>query len=792
MDIRQLLLAAFEVEHREHIDAIRDALAGGTAESGPDWNDVFRRAHSLKGASRAVDLPAVEAVAHRLEALFERVATQEAGLSRTDTAAVHLALDRIEAYVAGLTDGTGPDMPGDALAALDRTLDPAAQPEPPTAPVPAPAPPEPVPPANPAPIRPGSVDQPAEAPQAGVVEAPQAGPVEAPQAGPVEAPQAGPAESPQGLLRVPAEAIEALTRATHDLASALGGETQVAEGLGRLARRAADLARLAEGLRGGAAARRWSGSAKASTAISTERTETRSDAEWRSLEAGLLALSRDAAEVSRLRSAVAASVEGAMARVSGEAERLALVPAETAFGGFPRALRDLARESGREIAVTARGLELPVDRGMLQVLKDPVLHALRNALSHGADAPEARQAQGKPSPLAIGLDVSVQGARLLIRIHDDGRGPDLAAIAETALRRGLLDPGVEPDDAALLALVFEPGFSTAAAVDTLSGRGMGLSVVADAARRLGGSVRLAARAPFGTELTMSLPLSAARRAMLLVEAGGVTYALPSAAAERLLRLAPADLTPAMGRLVTRLEIEGVGATLPVLDLRSLLGLAGAAEPEAGGTRPAILLRAAGRRCVLTVDGLSDVRTLRVLPAPPIGADPRLVSGTVILAGDRPALVLDADGLVVRAGDAGRGAAPEPTGPRGTIVQAPRSTILVVDDSITTRTLEKGILEAAGYRVVVCVDGQDALDRLRAGIEPVDLVVADVEMPRLDGFGLVQALRADEAFARLPVILMTSRGDAEDVARGLELGADAYLTKQTFDQRQLLDTIGQLL
>ncbi|MCJ2045222.1 response regulator [Methylobacterium sp. J-078] len=786
MDIRQLLLAAFEVEHREHIDAIRDALAGGTAESGPDWNDVFRRAHSLKGASRAVDLPAVEAVAHRLEALFERVAAQDAGLSRTDTAAVHLALDRIEAYVAGLTDGAGPDMPGDALAALDRTLDPAAAPEPPAAPTP--APPEPVLPEKPSLARPVPVDQPAEAPQASAAQAPQAGAV--------EIPQAGPAEGPQGLLRVPAEAIEALTRATHDLASALGGETQVAEGLGRLARRAADLARLAEGLRGGAAARRRSGSAKASTPVSTpastERTETRSDAEWRSLEAGLLALSRDAAEVSRLRGAVAASVEGAMARVSGEAERLALVPAETAFGGFPRALRDLAREAGREIAVTARGLELPVDRAMLQVLKDPVLHALRNALSHGADAPEARRDQGKPSALAIGLDVSVQGARLLIRIHDDGRGPDLAAIAETARRRGLLAPGAEPEREALLALVFEPGFSTAAAVDTLSGRGMGLSVVADAARRLGGSVRLAARAPFGTELAMSLPLSAAQRAMLLVEAGGVTYALPSAAAERLLSLSPGDLTPAMGRLVTRLRIEGADATLPVLDLRSLLGLAGATEPELGGTRPAILLRGAGRRCVLTVDGLSDVRTLRVLPAPPIGADPRLVSGTVILAGDRPALVLDADGLVARAGETGRGAAPEPTGPRGTIAQAPRSTILVVDDSITTRTLEKGILEAAGYRVVVCVDGQDALDRLRAGIEPVDLVVADVEMPRLDGFGLVKALRADEAFARLPIILMTSRGDAEDVARGLELGADAYLTKQTFDQRQLLDTIRQLL
>lgn len=745
MDIRQLLLAAFEVEHREHIDAIRTALAGGTAESGPDWNDVFRRAHSLKGASRAVDLPAVEAVAHRLEALFERVSAQDGGLSRDDAAAVHLALDRIEAYVAGLSDGAGPDMPGDALAALDRALDPAAAPPEP------PAPPPPAPPPAAPPVVPVAKNVPADAL----------------------------AEGQQALLRIPADAIEALTRATHDLASALGGEALVADGLTRLARRAAELARLVERLRLADASR--AGAAG----------ETRAEADWRTLELGLTGLSRDAAEVSRMRGALGASVEGAMARVSGEAERLALVPAETAFGGFPRALREHAREAGREIEVAVRGLELPVDRGMLQVLKDPVLHALRNALSHGAEPPEARERQGKAPALAIGLDVSVQGGRLVIRIGDDGRGPDLAAIAETARRRGLLAPGAEPGPEALLALVFEPGFSTAAAVDTLSGRGIGLSVAADAARRLGGTVRLAPRAPFGTELVMSLPLSAARRAMLLVEAGGVTYALPSTSAERLMRLGEADLGSAMGRTVTRVEIDGVAATIPVLDLASLLGAA-TEGPRTGETRPAILLRTAGRRCVLAVDALADVRTLRVLPAPPIGADARLISGTVILPGDRPALVLDAEGLAARAADSGNGAAPQSTLTRGTIVQAPRSTILVVDDSITTRTLEKGILEAAGYRVVVCVDGQDALDRLRAGIEPVDLVVADVEMPRLDGFGLVKALRADTAFARLPIILMTSRGDAEDVARGLDLGADAYLTKQSFDQRQLLDTIGQLL
>ncbi|KQU18976.1 response regulator receiver protein [Methylobacterium sp. Leaf94] len=743
MDIRQLLLAAFEVEHREHIDAIRAALGGEDGEHAPDWNDVFRRAHSLKGASRAVDLPAVEAVAHRLETLFERVVAQEGGLSRTATAAVHLALDRIEAYVAGLTDGTGPDMPADALAALDRALDPqaAALPEtdraPDTAPTAAPAT-DPAPP-----VATASKSAPSEAPT----------------------------EVAQTLLRVPADAVEALTRATHELASALGGEAVLAEGIARLGRRAADLARLAERRRG------------------ARGSEPEGDA--RALETGLLALARDAADLARVRSALASSVEGAMARVAGEAERLALVPAETAFGGFARALRDHAREADRAITVTARGLDLPVDRGMLQVLKDPVLHALRNALSHGAEPPETRRHLGKPDALAIGLDVEVQGGRLVVRIHDDGRGPDLAAIADTARRRGLLSADADPGPEALLALVFEPGFSTASAIDTLSGRGIGLSVVADAARRLGGTVRLLPRSPFGTELVMALPLSAARRAMLLVRGGGITYAIPSASAERLLRLDRSDLAQVMGRTVAQVEIGGSPVSVPVLDLASLLGLPDRAE-EAGATCPAILLRGNGRRCVLAVDALSDVTTLRVLPAPPIGTDPRLVTGTVILPGDRPALVLDAEGLVAWAGEAGSAAAPQPTGSRGTIAQAPRSTILVVDDSITTRTLEKGILEAAGYRVVVCVDGQDALDRLRAGIEPVDLVVADVEMPRLDGFGLLKALRAEEAFAQLPVILMTSRGDAEDVARGLDLGADAYLTKQTFDQRKLLDTIGQLL
>ena len=740
-DIRQLLLAAFEVEHREHIEAIRAALGAAGEDRLPDWNDVFRRAHSLKGAARAVDLPAVEALAHRLEALFERVRTGTP-LNREAANATQLALDRIEAYVAALGQAPGaalPAMPGDALRALEACLagpTEAAAPASAAKPAPGPAAPPPTVPSPPAPAEPA-------------------------------------AEFTQAMLRVPAEAVEAMARASHDLASTLGAGVGLNEGLTHLARQAGELSR-------------WAARLGAEASPGREP--------LRAVETALAGLAREASDLVRRHAAATNALESAVSRVRAEAERLALVPAETVLGPLARSLRETAREQGREVDVAMRGLDVPVDRATLQVLKDPVLHALRNALSHGYEEPTLREAAGKPAALAVALEVAVRGGRLVVAVSDDGPGPDLAAIEARARERGLLAPDERAGPEALLALVFEPGFSTAARVDTLSGRGFGLSVAADAARALQGSVRLEVREPHGSRLAMSLPLAAARRSLLLVEAGGGTFALPGAAVERLLRVERASLSRALGRTLLRLPLPGgAEASLPVVALADILGLPGApAEPRV----TAILLRAGASRLVLAVEALQDVNTLLVLPMPAFGADPDLVAGTALLQGDRPVLVLDPEGLLARAEGMGAAGADAAEPPGGTMADARRSTfratILVVDDSITTRTLEKGILEAAGYRVVVCVDGQDALDRLRAEIERVDLVLADVEMPRLDGFGLLEALRADARFQRLPVVLMTSRGAAEDVARGLELGADAYLTKQSFDQRALLDTIGRLL
>ena len=585
---------------------------------------------------------------------------------------------------------------------------------------------------------------------------------------------AEPADPGAAVLRVPGEAVAAMATASYDLASTLAAQAPAADSLARLARLARDLRAGAEALAVGAEAER---------------------PEWRAFAARVGAFAREAGELSRRQAAATSAVEAAASRVRAAAERLALVPAETVLAPLARSLRETAREQGREVDIDLRGLDLPVERGTLQVLKDPLLHALRNALSHGWETLEVRRAAGKPEALVLGLELAVRGSRLQVIVHDDGPGPDLGRIAATARARGLLAPGAAADPETLLRLVFEPGFSTAEAVDTLSGRGYGLSVAADAARQLLGSVRLEPREPAGTALVFSLPLSAARRSLLLVEAGGLTYGLPGGAVESLLRLKRAELPAAMGRTILRLGAGDAATSHPVSELAEILGTAPAPADPAMLT--AVILRAGGGRLALAVDSLHDVRSLLVLPAPAFGADPGLIAGAAVLPGDVPVLILDPEGLATRAAAASIGTMAQ--APRSTTLAsshapraAARATILVVDDSITTRTLEKGILEAAGYRVVVCVDGQDALDRLRAEIEPVDLVLADVEMPRLDGFGLLQALRADQRFARLPTILMTSRGDAADVARGLDLGADAYLTKQKFDQRQLLDTIGQLL
>jgi two-component system chemotaxis sensor kinase CheA len=478
-------------------------------------------------------------------------------------------------------------------------------------------------------------------------------------------------------------------------------------------------------------------------------------------------------------------------------ERISLVPVESFFGGFGAMVRELAREQGRQVEFEIHGLDVQADRRLLQSLKDPILHLLRNAVSHGA-APEDRAAQGKPARVIIALAFEVRGTHLEVTVSDDGPGPNLAAIEARGIELGLIverapdEPLRAPAD--ILTLVFEPGFSTARQVDQLSGRGMGLSVVAEALRELHGNATMERGRPWGTVVRLFMPLSTNRQSFCLVDVAGQIFAVPSHAVERAVRLPARDLSSVNGHATAQLLVGEQMAVVPVITLAALLGTASSQIPVENGHVNALVLRRGERRLAVAVNALQDVRVMTSQPLPPAASASALIAGTVMSDDATAAPVLAPDALVdLWARELGQTLAGRSALAEWAPSQTRRDqTILVVDDSITTRTLERSILQAQGYRVLLAVDGLDALEILRASDSLVDLVIADVEMPRMDGFGLLQVMRNDPNLAALPLILMTSRAEQSDVRKGLELGANAYLTKQNFDQRQLLTTLGQLL
>jgi two-component system chemotaxis sensor kinase CheA len=692
-DIREQLLAAFEVEYREHVDAIRAALNGARVGDPINVREIFRRAHSLKGAARAVDLPEIEEAAHAMESQFAEVIDRGGQADAALSARVSVYLDAIERCADALYDRS----PGVAKS------------------------------------------------------------------------DASPSEpAPTEFLRVNAGRIQQLSGAMHELSTRFDMLDSDANDLRNLHVRADGLARMLERPR------------------QHREDMGRVAQEARAIARGLAAVIRQQKEVTR--SSIAAA-----ARLRDEVERVALVPAATVFAGLDTMLRDMAEESGKRIEVKVDGLETQADRLLLQSLRDPVTHLLRNAVVHGMETPIDRHTTGKPERGEIGLRIVARAGKLEIVVYDDGRGPDLHRIEQVAIERELLSAGADREGAPtaerLLAMVFEPGFSTAQAVDRLSGRGMGLSVVAEVARRAGGGAFMRRRHPYGTEVVISTPLSAARQPVLLAVEGEQQYGLPTRAIEKVLHVSQGAIERLDGRDVLKILIDGNQVVVPVVSLSWALGAGDAAGEDRGPVNIAVL-RLGDQRIGVQVDAFTDVRTATVAALTHPDVDD-LVQGAVQLEQDQIAIVINPEALLRRY-------ARNEFGIRSSVARAPsqaiaeRRTILIVDDSVTTRTLEKSILETHGFNVIVAVDGVDALDRLRMVATPVDLIVADVEMPRMDGFQLLAALKDDKQLAGIPVIMMTSRASQDDVRRGMELGADAYLVKQTFDQRELLSVIGQLL
>jgi two-component system chemotaxis sensor kinase CheA len=457
---------------------------------------------------------------------------------------------------------------------------------------------------------------------------------------------------------------------------------------------------------------------------------------------------------------------------------LRALPLSAITGAFPRFVRDLSRAEGKEVELTLHGVETQLDRAILDGLSDMLVHVLRNAIAHGLESPQERADAGKPPCGRIELRAEQRAGGVAIAISDDGRGvaPELLAEAEQA--------------GSLVELLARPGFSTAQAVSDVAGRGVGLDAVKSHVESLGGGLEASSEPGRGMTVTLLLPFTLAILQVLLVERLGQPFAFPLASVAEVVSV---EQTHALERSTS---IELRGRAIPLGDLAGALGAAG----ELPERPPALVLNHAGASVALACDRLLGEEEVVMQGLGPLLEQlPGYLGGT-ILGDGRIALVVDpvaaVSGAAGTAGAAGAAAgalavggvpavgAGDENGP------AP-STILVVDDQFTVRELQRSILEAAGYRVVTATDGRDALARLD-GDDAIDLVVTDLEMPELDGLGLVRRIREQEATSTLPVIVVTSLVGEDDRRRGLDAGADAYVTKDRFDQRALLDTVEQLV
>ena len=459
--------------------------------------------------------------------------------------------------------------------------------------------------------------------------------------------------------------------------------------------------------------------------------------------------------------------------------RARMLPFSEACEGLERIVRDMAGINGKEVEFILKGGEVELDRAIVDKLRDPLFHLVRNAVDHGLETPDERRAVGKPARGRVMVEAELKGGRIEMCVKDDGRGLDIQAIREKARKKGWSEP---ENDRELARFIFTSGFSTSQTVTAFSGRGVGLDVVKSQVESVHGSVDFTYEPGKGSCFIMTAPLTLTTVRALLALAGGQTYAFLSSAVEGLLRIDAKDLHVIEGKERVLLE----GQAVPVIALSELLGVE--ALPGTKGKAPSVILSAGGRRAVVVVEEMIAEQEIVVKSLGPCLPRLKHFAGATVLSTGKIALILNARNLLksVFEKTSTHGVAQSFAGPSRLIAKR----LLVVDDSVTTRSFEKSVLEEAGYEVLDAADGAEAWRMLQE--KGADLVVSDVEMPRMDGFTLAEAIRGSERFRELPVILVTALESEKDRARGIEAGADAYLLKSAFDQKKLLAVISQLL
>ncbi|MFN5515517.1 MAG: response regulator [Cyanobacteriota bacterium] len=477
---------------------------------------------------------------------------------------------------------------------------------------------------------------------------------------------------------------------------------------------------------------------------------------------------------------------------------LRLLPLSTIFLMFPRLVRELAQEQGKEVEFILEGGDIAVDKQILEEMKDPLLHLLRNAVDHGIETPAERQQLGKAPQGKVWLKASRKGSHIVLEIGDDGRGLDLEKIKQTAIKRKLHRAEELANMSAnqLRALIFTPGFSTRSFITEISGRGVGLDVVRTNVERLKGTIQTESALHRGCQFRLQLRSTVASLGVMLFEVQGLLQAMPLEAIEKTLLIRPQEVYSLEGRATV--SVGGEPVTL--VKMADLLELPVYQDKQQSKQRQrqvekvvsALLLNVEGDRLAFEVDRLQEVLDVVLKPQSRLLKRVRNVVGATILGTGDVCMILNPNDLIKSVQKRYQTLAamePEEFNPEAAKTQKP--VILLVEDSIAVRTQEKRVLDKAGYEVVIAVDGQEGYNKLRAGGN-FDAIISDVQMPNMDGLTFTAQVRQHAEYREIPIILVTSLASEEDKRRGAQAGANAYIVKDQFNQELLIETLERLV
>ncbi len=740
-EIMVQLMSTFEDEAKEHLEALNKLLlelekTDQDEARHPLLEDMFREAHSMKGAARAVEASAIEATAHGIENVFAAAKRGELELAPAHFDLLYEGLDNMSAALAALAAGDRPTTDSNLLARLEKTEKgmPASQ-------IPSNGARNPEPNGREKQVKASGVEE---------------------------------------TVRVSTRKLDALmTHVEELLVSKIRTQQRVAE-----------LKELKSSLQGWQ--KSWYKTRGAYDRVRRQPHENVADIMaflgenqenlkqfWLHTNELLQDFSKDSMRMSIITE-----------NLQEDIRRVRMLPVASMFEGYQRIVRDLAKEQGKKINLVVSGSDTELDKKLIEGIKDPLMHIIRNSVDHGIELPELREEEGKPATGTIWLRAGQQGNTIRIEIEDDGAGLNVDKIKAAAAGKGVLSTSestaLSDEDARLL--IFQSGFSTATKVTNVSGRGIGLDVVKTNIEKLNGLVSVSAGASGGTRFTFNLPLTLSTSRVLLVQSSGETYAIPTTAVERIIRIDRSDIFT----IGDKEAIQVAGRSLSVVNVEDVLELPHFQNEEAPAKVPVIILGAAEKRVAFAVDALQGETEIVIKSLGSTMSRVRNVSGATILGNGKVVMILNVTDMIKSAKRAGQHrTAPAPSDKKWAEQASPEAVnVLIVDDSITTRIMEKNILEAAGYKVSLANDGLEAFETLQRN--QFDLMISDVDMPRMNGFELTSKVKATAELKDLPVVLVTALDSATDKARGLECGADAYIVKHSFDQKNLLETIEQLV